>query len=213
MFVAKLCIKSNCLLIAAAAVLACDKDDSGRSGSSPAITPVVKEISTRASGSALPGELISERITDSADGFEIAEIVYENSLPYDCSYSTKATPVTGENLEEFNMVVFADGEWYDNTIASGNQGSITDKYDAGLYFEAGCARDGDISLGLGWSAGTDGYYYYSDIVETGDFTGNLFDSFTKPTSAPVAGAHFEMAILVQAVGSDGETSCQAAFNL
>lgn len=89
--------------------------------------------------------------------------------------------------------------WYD---AAGNIVAAWDK-----------TRDGDISLGLGWSAGTDGYYYYSDIVETGDFTGNLFDSFTKPTSAPVAGAHFEMAILDQAVGSDGETSCQAAFNL
>lgn len=69
---------------------------------------------------------------------------------------------------------------------------------------------GGITPGSGWTE-SGGIYYYDSVVKTGEFTGNLFDSFTKPTTAPVAGAHFEMTILVQAVGSDGYSSCTAAF--
>lgn len=86
--------------------------------------------------------------------------------------------------------------WYD---ASGNIVAAWDK-----------TRDGDISLGSGWTE-SGGFYYHTAPVAAKEFTGNLFDSFTKPTSAPVSDAHFEMTILVQAVASDGIASCISAF--
>lgn len=64
---------------------------------------------------------------------------------------------------------------------------------------------GSITPGSGWTPGSDGFFYHDAVVPADGFTSILIDSFTKPTDAPVTGAHFEMTILVQAVGSDGFT--------
>lgn len=115
-----------------------------------------------------------------------------------CS-STVKSDVKFQNTSNVNEYVRAAviANWYD---ASGNIVAAWDK-----------TRDGGFTRGSGWDEGTDGFYYHTSPVATQATTSNLFDSFTKPTAAPVTGAHFEMTIMVQAVCSDGYSSCAAAF--
>lgn len=72
------------------------------------------------------------------------------------------------------------------------------------------SRDGNISLGSGWSE-SGGFYYHTASVASGGETNALFESFSKPTVPPVPGAHFAMTILVQAVASDSAANCPSAF--
>ena len=110
-------------------------------GSNPNIIPVVKSVSTKAGLSDVPGKLISERVVSEADGYELIEMVYENNTAPMPSYAdTKGTVVTTDNIKTsgFNMLAYAGGEWYDNTIANGNPGAPDNKNSAGLYFKASC---------------------------------------------------------------------------
>ena len=110
---------------------------------------------------------------------------------------TAKSGVKFKNTRNVNEYIRAAvvANWFD---ANGNVVAAWDK-----------TRDGDITLGSGWTE--NGGFYHTAAVAAGQETSVLFSSFTKPTSAPVTGAHFEMTILVQAVGSDGMTSCTAAF--
>lgn len=59
---------------------------------------------------------------------------------------------------------------------------------------------GDLDLGSGWSAGSDGYYYYDSSVEAGGSTSALIDSYTvADAGTPPTGAHLEMTIVCQAI--------------
>lgn len=110
-------------------------------GSNPNIIPVVKSVSTKAGLSDVPGKLISERVVSESDGYELIEMVYENNTAPMPSYAdTKGTVVTTDNIKTsgFNMLAYAGGEWYDNTIANGNPGAPDNKNSAGLYFKASC---------------------------------------------------------------------------
>lgn len=112
----------------------------------------------------------------------------------DCDSSTKSN-VKFQNDSNMNEYIRAAvvGNWFD---ASGN---IVAPW------------SGSVTTGTGWSLESDGFYYYTSPVTTKDYTENFITSFTKPTSAPVAGAHFELTVLVQAVCSDGYSSYTSAF--
>lgn len=129
----------------AAAVLCvsgCQKTSTFFGGRRNAIKANVVVNQTKAAADdALPGKFVSERVVSSADGFELIETVYENeTLP--CGQSTKGSVVTSASINKFNMMVYAEGEWFDNTIADGEPGSRTDKNAAGLYFEALSKKSG-----------------------------------------------------------------------
>lgn len=107
-----------------------------------------------------------------------------------CSETVKSNVRFQNNSNMYELIRAAVvANWYDNS------GNIVAAWDR--------TRDGDIILGGDWFLNSDGFYYYSYPLAAGLFTGNLFDSFTKPTAAPVDGAHFEMTILVQATSPSG----------
>lgn len=120
------------------------------------------------------------------------------AISEECSADAKSN-VKFQNTSNVNEYIRAAvvANWYDE------DGNVVAPWDRG--------RDGDFTLGQGWTSGSGGFYYYDSPVATKGFTGKLFDSFAKPASEPVTGAHFEMTILVQAVASDGFSSCAAAF--
>lgn len=56
--------------------------------------------------------------------------------------------------------------------------------------------------GTNWVKGNDGFFYYTEPVEKGKYTTNLFDSYTLTAEPPLLGAYFEMSVVVQAVIAD-----------
>jgi len=58
------------------------------------------------------------------------------------------------------------------------------------------------SIGDGWVIGGDGFIYYTKPIIGYTSSDNLIDSFTKPSTAPMAGVHFELKVLAQAVECD-----------
>lgn len=72
--------------------------------------------------------------------------------------------------------------------------------------------DYTLSLGAGWTQGSDGYYYYSVAVAPGDTTGNLIDRCIQTRFDP-DGRRLCVEVLasaIQAVGM-GADSAQEAF--
>lgn len=148
-------ILSILLLLAAAACEETPLQPDGKSR--PRVVPVVQAVSTKADGpdtrERRPGSLLSERVVCSSDGFDLIEMVYENSpLPFRSDASTKGSVVTTENISAFDMMVYAESSWYDNTISGSGQGTSGNPYPAGLYFEASCNRSGS-SWGLTKTSG------------------------------------------------------------
>ena len=112
------------------------------------------------------------------------------SISESCSETVKSDVRFQNNSDKYELIrATVVANWCDNS------GNIVAAWDR--------TRDGDIILGGDWFLNSDGFYYYSYPLAAGLFTGNLFDSFTKPTTAPVADAHFEMTILVQATSTSG----------
>lgn len=145
----------------------CEKEPFWTKGTNPKIIPSVKSVNTKASDGSMPGKFISERIVSSADGFDLIETVYENETTVsDGSSATKGSIVTNANINAFNMMVYAEDEWFDHTIKDGDPGSKTNKNAAGLYFEAASTRSGG-TWGL---SKTDG----PAREGTGDEAGNLY---------------------------------------
>lgn len=72
--------------------------------------------------------------------------------------------------------------------------------------------DYTLSLGAGWTRGSDGYYYYGAAVAPGDATGNLIDRCTQTETYP-DGRRLCVEVLasaIQALGM-GADSAQEAF--
>lgn len=112
------------------------------------------------------------------------------SISENCTETVKSNVNFQNNGDVYELIrATVVANWYDNS------GNIVAAWDR--------TRDGDIILGDEWFLNSDGFYYYRYPLAAGLFTGNLFDSFTKPTAAPVADAHFEMTILVQATTPSG----------
>ena len=65
--------------------------------------------------------------------------------------------------------------------------------------------------GTGWTKNADGMYYYGSKVTRSSSISALFGTYTKPAVPPVAGAHLEMTIMVQAIPSSAGGSCTQAF--
>lgn len=103
---------------------------------------------------------------------------------------------TNNVSEYFRAMIVAN--WYDN------DGNIVAPWDSSQGMFVGLP-------GTGWSQESDGYYYLSSPVEAEATSANLFDSYTKPSTPPVEGAHLEMTILVQAVAYKEGVACTAAF--
>lgn len=119
------------------------------------------------------------------------------SIEETCNSATKSNVRfrNDSNVSEYIRAAVV-GNWMDDG------GNVVAAWDKG--------RDGSFSPGSGWSE-SGGFYYYSDAVAAGKKTEALISSFTKPVAAPVAGAHFEMTILVQAVQADNAADCMSAF--
>lgn len=66
--------------------------------------------------------------------------------------------------------------------------------------------------GSGWTKNADGYYYYGSAVTKATNINSIFTTYTKPSTPPVAGAHLEMTIMVQAVPSSAGGNCKQAFD-
>ncbi len=151
------CILVSLLLLLFAAA-ACEENPLQPVGkSSPGITPVVQAVSTKAGEPGLqesrPGRLLSERVVSSADGFELIESVYDNNtLPFGSGAATRGSVVTTESISSFDMMVYAESAWYDNTISGSGQGTSGSPYPAGLYFEAGATKNSG-TWGLSKSGG------------------------------------------------------------
>ena len=168
-------ILASLLLILAAA--ACEENPLQPVGkSSPEIIPVVQAVSTKAGEpglqESLSGRLLSERVVSSADGFELIEMVYENNtLPFWNSAATKGSVVTTENISSFDMMVYAESAWYDNTISGSGQGTSGNPYPAGPYFEASCNRSGSSwnltkTSGLAKPGDSGELYWLNDVPMT-----------------------------------------------
>ena len=122
-------------------------------GVGPAIKPVVQAVNTKASAASYaPGKLISERVVSSAGGFDLIEMVYENNSMPAGTVQTRGTAITTQNIASFNLECYAEGSWYDNTIASGNQGAPDTPYEAGLYFKANVTKSSS-TWGFNWQGG------------------------------------------------------------
>lgn len=126
----------------AVSLCSCHKDEPAQMSGTGQIKPVLEIVRTKASQEATgPGQLLSERVIGSVDGFELTEYVYENtsSLP---APTTKGEVVTTGSIEAFGIIAFAEGEWHDNTIRSGELGSASDPYPAGVYFDSNASKSG-----------------------------------------------------------------------
>ena len=68
------------------------------------------------------------------------------------------------------------------------------------------ASDGEYNWGehdQHWITGTDGFYYHKNPVAQGEFTGELFESYTLKAEPPLIGAKLVFNILAQAVIASG----------
>lgn len=73
--------------------------------------------------------------------------------------------------------------------------------------------DGDESAftsfpGTGWSKGTDGFWYYSVALKSGEVASPLFNTYTRPTRGDF---HLEMTIIAQIIDARGLSDCKAAY--
>ena len=203
------------LAVMALVLCSCRKEPLSQFGNSnPNIIPVVKSVSTKAvSAQSQPGRLLSERVVSTAHGYELVEMVYENGNAPMASYvNTKGKVVTTDNIKTdgFKMMAYAEDEWYDNTIATGEQGSYTNKNGAGLYFVADCENGAS-----GWNLsktegparkGPDGELYWINNVPLTFWSYNL----KKPTRTSTYSANFDYT--VQESTASGQEDLVFAFS-
>lgn len=63
--------------------------------------------------------------------------------------------------------------------------------------------DYTLSIGSGWSKGSDGFYYYRTPVPAGDSTGVLIESCQVTAAAPAAGYTLHVEVLGSAIQAEG----------
>lgn len=97
------------------------------------------------------------------------------------------------------------GNWYDE------DGNIVAAWDESQGAFDGLPGSGTPSGNVWRKNTTDGLYYYGSKVTSSSTITALFGTYTKPATPPVAGAHLELTIMVQAIPSSAGTSAQNAF--
>lgn len=101
------------------------------------ILPKVSSLAYTKSAEEGDGRLITTyTISEDSDNPLYLQVFEKDitELPFDAP-ATKGTEITSENLSSFKMTAFAEDKWYDPTVPEGQPGSITDKYDAGEFFQ------------------------------------------------------------------------------
>lgn len=108
----------------------------------------------------------------------------------------------------FVLNAFAESEYYDNTVAEGAEGSITNKYPAGLYFKKGVSKTSD-----GWAiAGTPDWI--NGVVMTfwsWNTAADADDVISLPNPAYTIGSG-NLVFDYTLPASTAETTCQDATN-
>lgn len=96
------------------------------------------------------------------------------------------------NVSEYLRAAI-EANWYDAT------GQIV------AFWNSADGTFSNLASSTYWITGADGFYYFKQPVAAGQSipaAQALFTSYTAPASPPVAGAHLEMNIIVQAVAAD-----------
>ena len=118
------------LLAVIAALYGCGTDIETESRRTAIVPAVVPAGSTKAADGA-PG--LVQVASYQLDGSGLYLNVYEgSSAPVP---ATRGSAVTVAGLTEFSMKAYAYGQWYDNTVPAGQQGSMERPNQPGLYFD------------------------------------------------------------------------------
>lgn len=169
------------------------------------IIPKVSSVSSsKASGIEDDGKWIATyTLSEDPENPLYVHVFEKDIIGHQFDMPTKGTEVTSDRLNNdiklFYMSAYADGEWYDNTIASGEAGSSTTPNAKGMYFGG---TDGiSVSKGTGeWNMATEQYWINNVPLSFWSW----YD--VKPTEIVWNGSRYDKAILTDFTVNSAVTS-------